>query len=436
MVTPNQSSQDNSYSSDEHNEEDDDIILLGQPKSKPMDASDLIIEVTNEAIATAPDILAVPDEDDDDDDDILLLTNPSGTYRVPQELVGAHSHSSNELDEAPTTAVQHDTFTSEEENPLYKKVEDSSTEEVFLEPQYHSAPETWLPPNTEVPRTRAPDTQPPASRSYSESMDAITAAIDLESLPSPMTLLSPVFANDASQPDASSEAALILNDWLSHEQAEQSQTSLMSMGISDSSVSLSEISSLLEDDGFPVPLPLSNEPVGPSEENLRGMYQPIGKEHPRYKQIQQIRQVLSEFTQTCSRACCFLHVDGMLIGLAALGKGRIHEKIEELLFPVDVQSQLTSAVQQQQLYKGPIGDTAMDHIIAACLGGATPRSVAILPIVQNGQTRAVYYLDDGGEDNFLLSERTLEPIIKKASTLDYRWNPPQIDELLGQFLQD
>ncbi|TNE49895.1 MAG: hypothetical protein EP343_10200 [Deltaproteobacteria bacterium] len=442
MVTPNQSSQDSLPKPGQQTvDEEEEIILLGSPKDEEDEPVELLLTAKPAAPATTPDLPAVPD--DEEEEEILLLTNPSGAYRVPEEFppppqVGG-----------PDTLLSRDQGTLDEadpeqrSNPVYRRIDDSSTEEVQSGDSYtYGSGEDWnvpIPqaPSTNTPVQRAPDTQPPLTNSYVGSMDAITAALDLESLPSPMSMLSPVFGAHG-RDEESSEAELMLNDWLSPASRENldSSSSPGLVRLSESSVSLSEISSLLEDDDFVAPIPAQLDHSRSSHEQLRSTRNVQGKDHPRYQQLQQIRQVLAEFTQLCARACCFLHKDGMLVGFAALGKGKIHERIEELLFPVDVPSQVSTAVLQQQQYQGPLGISAMDHIVAACLGGATPRTIALIPIVQQGTTTAVYYLDDGGEDNFLLSPSTLKPILDKALMLNYRWSLPQIEEILEPWLQD
>jgi hypothetical protein len=179
--------------------------------------------------------------------------------------------------------------------------------------------------------------------------------------------------------------------------------------------------------------PLTSFPVEDISSQSDSGYQATYAQEVRqqHRSLQAIKSILAELTQHCARACCFIYRDGLLIGLAAMGKGKIQDRISDLLFPVETQSTIFRTLQKREAYVGHLPDTAMDQIFAACLGGALPQKIALYPIIQDDGVSGFFYLDDGGEDNFPQDAQVLLPIIEQAVLVNFIWNPPDIEELLA-----
>jgi hypothetical protein len=179
--------------------------------------------------------------------------------------------------------------------------------------------------------------------------------------------------------------------------------------------------------------PLTSFPVEDISSQSDSGYQATYAQEVRqqHRSLQAIKSILAELTQHCARACCFIYRDGLFIGLAAMGKGKIQDRISDLLFPVETQSTIFRTLQKREAYVGHLPDTAMDQIFAACLGGALPQKIALYPIIQDDGVSGFFYLDDGGEDNFPQDAQVLLPIIEQAVLVNFIWNPPDIEELLA-----
>lgn len=409
--------------------EHDEIIVLTHLRSKPvsMEAQQHLpappMSLSTSFVSspsTEPDLQGI-----EDNEEIVLLTRPSST-RLPIPSFLATST-------APPTTLDTDApeMILPLQNPSY--YQQPATAQTVEEYEGMSAGAIHSLETRTALIPPAPDTTPPAHTHLSASLDAIAAVLNLEPMPSPMSLLAPVFQKDLQRPDESSETELMIHALLG--QRLPTSPSAENAAQERSSVSLSQITSFLEgDDQQHPPLSYTKADFRPSYEYIQPLSQhPYFTDNNRRNQLQAIEGILKQLTQHCARACCFLYKDGLFLGVAGFGKGKIQERVLELIFPADIPSLLSQVLHRQEPYWGILPDSAMDQIMIACLGGILPQRVGLFPIPQHSKTVAVFYLDDGGEESFP-EQQVVEKILHATQSMDFRWFPPTLEELLQPIL--
>lgn len=109
-----------------------------------------------------------------------------------------------------------------------------------------------------------------------------------------------------------------------------------------------------------------------------------------------------------------------LVGFLARGRGDVHERIQDLLFPTEGPSLLSQAFQQRQVLRSSGPRLLLDQILAVALGGMWPRQMAAIPIFQEQKPHALLYLDDAGEEAFPDPFEEIEDLIRRVLHLDYK----------------
>ncbi len=400
-------------------EENEQVILLTKVRLKdlpetletPRNAKNPIFSASEQA-ATTPDMLGVQEKKEEEE--VLLLTQPSSRMHLVEiSPSGPTKHTL--INRTPSHQGGANNTGSQNGNGTADQPVDVALQTHASLPSSDEEPQ----PNIETDHNQVPFDDP----------EDIVSMVEMD-LYSTLETEDPIDSLTEFRVEETSEAELMLD--LLGESATQTLTESQSVPFSsDSEVSLSQISAYLEeDDGDPIAT-FQKTDFRPSHEYL---HPPEANYNPNYKrthQLQVLQVLLAELTQHCARACCFLHKDGLLIGIAAMGKGKIQERIEDLLFPTDAPSVLSHSIQTQKPYHGMLHLTAMDQIITACLGGALPRHIAVTPVIQNGRAVAIFYMDDAGEDNFPQDPSVFENIVEHAADIDFRWSPPSLRELLS-----
>lgn len=102
---------------------------------------------------------------------------------------------------------------------------------------------------------------------------------------------------------------------------------------------------------------------------------------------------LSYMASYCRRAAFFVLKRGVVEGFDALGPNLSLEQVRSIWIPLSSRSSLCEAVASKSVRVGPIGDTRVDAIFCAALGGRKGDSI-IVPVVLGPRVVAVLYGDD------------------------------------------
>ena len=143
-------------------------------------------------------------------------------------------------------------------------------------------------------------------------------------------------------------------------------------------------------------------------------------------------ELLTQLSTVCSRACVFLVKGPLIIGWRGSGAGDVQYQVADILFPAGAPSIFSRTLRSKQPYIGALPPTAMDRIVAGCLGTELPNRVALYPVVQNGRVTAFYYLDDAETDMFPDDLKVVESMLGAGNALSYTWEPPDLVQLLKE----
>ena len=158
----------------------------------------------------------------------------------------------------------------------------------------------------------------------------------------------------------------------------------------------------------------------------------VTQEDERVSDEVMLRGLLAELARYCSRACCFLLRGELVIGHEARGLGRISERVRDVLFPADAPSVFSQVLRSHQPYHGPLPTTAMDQIIAACLGEDIPLKISVYPVLQGEHVVSIFYLDFLTKSETNEEHGAIEQLMARANLLEYRWEMPGLHQLLKQ----
>lgn len=129
--------------------------------------------------------------------------------------------------------------------------------------------------------------------------------------------------------------------------------------------------------------------------------------------------ILRYATEFVSRASVFVVREGEIRGFGQFGlpgeDNKANDRIRNTILHEEGDSILSEAVQLKSRVKRPLGDTnSADSYLKEKLGGPSPTEAVVLPVVNNNQTIALLYGDNGSDGETIGDIQALEIFIIQA----------------------
>ncbi len=171
---------------------------------------------------------------------------------------------------------------------------------------------------------------------------------------------------------------------------------------------------LFEDEGF---LP-EGEADGEQAEisSLKSMVEELKRPNSLSEVLLLILRYATEFV---SRAAVFVVREGEIRGFGQFGlpgeDNKANDRIRNTILPEEGDSILSEAVQLKSRVKRPLNDTnSEDSYLKEKLGDPSPTEAVVLPVVNNNQTIALLYGDNGSDGETIGEIQALEIFIIQA----------------------
>lgn len=124
--------------------------------------------------------------------------------------------------------------------------------------------------------------------------------------------------------------------------------------------------------------------------------------------------IISYLGQEYERAAIFLLRGGSIQGWKALYKGAASKDFDKVEIPLTDKSVLKIVVDGKSFYLGPVPQHSANLPLLEVLGGATPTTICLVPLMMMGKVVAILFVNDPGKNiNEGLPE--LQKVVAKAS---------------------